>query len=133
MDRANFVPSDVNLGLLQGLMEAGLSDTVIAERLGINRSTVWRWRARFNADLPLESTLEVDTESNTLPWNPSDDHSSNDEIESNNSNQGIRLDEIIMNIRNKAVDSLSTYNIREESQLPTNWQDRAIDFRVLRV
>ncbi|KAL7304138.1 hypothetical protein TKK_0003592 [Trichogramma kaykai] len=54
MNRADFIPTDANLGLLQGLMEAGLSNTVIGERLGINRSTVWRWRARLNADFLLE-------------------------------------------------------------------------------
>ncbi|KAL7305605.1 hypothetical protein TKK_0002334 [Trichogramma kaykai] len=54
MNRADFVPTDANLGLLQDPMKFGLSDTFIGERLGINRSTIWRWRACLNADLPLE-------------------------------------------------------------------------------
>ncbi|CAB0042629.1 unnamed protein product [Trichogramma brassicae] len=47
-------PENTTRLMLASLMEAGFSDTVIGERLGIDSTTVWRWRSRLKNDLCVE-------------------------------------------------------------------------------
>jgi len=55
--RSRYIPREFEAALWQ--VEEGVPIETVCERLGVARSTFYRWKARFAADVDLEQWLTV--------------------------------------------------------------------------
>jgi putative transposase len=56
--RPRYTPRDIEHAVLE--LERGMTVAAVCSRLGLARSTFYRWRAKFGADVDVQRVLEAE-------------------------------------------------------------------------